>query len=283
MKNEKPYKEFLVIKKSGETAFFSPEKVKESLKRAGADQATIQEIVNSVKGEMYEGITTKEIYNRAYQLLKKKNSYQASRYKLKKAIYELGPTGFPFEHFIAAILKNSGYETQVGKILPGKCITHEVDVIAKKEGKTLLMECKFHGIEGKKTDVKVPLYIDSRFRDIKNLNSTIKFDEGWVVTNTVFTEDAIIYAKCTGLHLLCWDLPKGNSLKERIDHTGLYPITVSTLLSSREKQFLLSRDVVLCRELINDKFYLDHLGISQNRQKRILKEMEVLCEGIYIN
>lgn len=272
-----------VIKKSGEAAAFSSDKVRESLKRAGAEQDTIQEIVHSLKNEIYEGITTKEIYNRAFQLLKKKNSYQASRYKLKKAIYELGPTGFPFERFIATIFKYSGYETHVGKILQGKCITHEVDVIAIKEGKTLLMECKFHGTEGKKTNVKVPLYIDSRFRDIKNLNTTYKFDEGWVVTNTVFTEDAIMYANCTGMKLLCWNLPKGNSLKERIDHTGLYPITVSTLLSSREKQFLLSRDIVLCRELINDKFYLDHLGISENRQKRILKEMEVLCEGIFID
>lgn len=280
MKSSNSKKEFSVIKKSGESVLFSSEKVKESLKRAGANQTTIQEIVKTLKSEMYEGISTKEIYNRAFQLLKKKNSYQASRYKLKKAIYELGPTGFPFERFIAAIFKHSGFKTEVGKIIPGKCITHEVDVVASNDIKTLLMECKFHGTEGKKSDVKVPLYIDSRFRDIKNLNSSIVFDEGWVVTNTVFTEDAVTYAKCAGLHLLSWNFPKGSGLKERIDHTGLYPITVSTLLSSREKNFLLSRDVVLCKELINDKFYLDHLGISDNRQKRILKEMNVLCQGI---
>lgn len=279
MKNSNSKKEFSVIKKSGESVLFSSEKVKESLKRAGADQTTIQEIVKTLKREMYEGISTKEIYNRAFQLLKKKNSYQASRYKLKKAIYELGPTGFPFERFISAIFKHSGFKTEVSKIIPGKCVTHEVDVVAVKNEKTLIMECKFHSSEGKKTDVKVPLYIDSRFRDIKNLNATFKFDEGWVVTNTVFTEDAVAYAKCTGLHLLSWNLPKQNALRDRIDHTGLYPITVSTLLSSREKQFLLSRDVVLCKELINDKFYLDHLGVSENRQNRILKEMEALCKG----
>lgn len=280
MKNSNSKKEFSVIKKSGESVLFSSDKVKESLKRAGADQTTIQEIVKTLKREMYEGISTKEIYNRAFQLLKKKNSYQASRYKLKKAIYELGPTGFPFERFISAIFKHSGFKTEVSKIIPGKCVTHEVDVVAVKNEKTLIMECKFHSSEGKKTDVKVPLYIDSRFRDIKNLNATFKFDEGWVVTNTVFTEDAVVYAKCTGLHLLSWNLPKQNALRDRIDHTGLYPITVSTLLSSREKQFLLSRDIVLCKELINDKFYLDHLGISEIRQKRILKEMEILCMGI---
>lgn len=281
MSKKRKNKNVFVLKKSGDYAEFSEKKVRESLRRAGADSKTIDEIVKFLEAELYEGISTKEIYNRAFQLLKKKNSYQASRYKLKKAIYELGPSGFPFEKFIAAILKNSGYEVEVGSILLGKCVSHEVDIVASQNGKTLLMECKFHGTEGKKSDVKVPLYIDSRFRDIKNLHSSFTFEEGWVATNTVFTEDAETYARCAGINLLSWNLPKGNSLKDRIDHAGLYPITVSTLLSTSEKQFLLSRDVVLCKELIHDKFFLDHLGISENRQKRILKEMGVLCEGIF--
>ncbi|GGD92009.1 restriction endonuclease [Planktosalinus lacus] len=282
MSSKSNNKTFHVHKKSGEIAVFLPEKVRESLKRAGADSETINSIVAAVENELYDGISTKEIYNRAFRLLKKKNTLQASRYKLKKAIYELGPTGFPFERFIAAIFKNSGYEVEVGKILQGKCVTHEVDVIAEKDQKSLLIECKFHGTEGKKTDVKIPLYIDSRFRDIQNLKSGKLYDEGWVATNTVFTEDAVMYAKCCGLNLLSWNLPKGNSLKDRIDHTGLYPITVSVLLSAREKQFLLSRDVVLCKELINDKFYLDHLGVSEKRQKKILIEMKELCKGIQL-
>ena len=282
MNSKSTHKPIHIHKKSGEIAVFLPEKVRESLKRAGADTETINAIVASVKSELYEGISTKEIYNRAFRLLKKKSSLQASRYKLKKAIYELGPTGFPFERFVAAVLKNSDYEVEVSEILQGKCVSHEVDVIARKNQKTLLFECKFHSTEGKKTDVKVPLYIDSRFKDIQNLKSNKQFDEGWVATNTVFTEDAVLYAKCCGLNLLSWNLPKGNALKDRIDNTGLYPITVSTLLSAREKQFLLSRDVVLCKELINDKFYLDHLGVSENRQKKILNEMKELCKGIQL-
>lgn len=279
MKPQTTHKKLFVIKKSGEHDVFSSEKVRQSLQRAGASPEVITSIIESLESELYDGITTHEIYNRAFQLLKQNNPFTASRYKLKKAIYELGPTGFPFEKFIAAILSNSGYKVQVGEILQGKCVTHEIDVIAKRDGTTLLMECKFHGTEGKKTDVKIPLYIDSRFRDIKNHKNDFYFDEGWVVTNTAFTEDAVQYAKCSGLKLLSWNLPKGEALKDRIDHTGLYPITVSNLLTQREKQFLLSRDVVLCRQLINDQFFLDHLGVSEKRKKRILNEMEILCKG----
>ena len=235
-----------------------------------------------VKEELYEGISTHEIYNRAYAILKKNRSVFASKYKLKKAIYELGPTGFPFERFVAAILEYSGYVTLVDEILKGICVTHEIDIVATKNGSVTIIECKFHSEEGRNCNVKIPLYIHSRYTDVKahwatKKNETKKVAAGWVVTNTRFTEDAITYGKCAGLYLLSWDHPVNDGLKDRIDRLGLYPITVSTLLSAREKQFLLSRDVVLCRQLWKDKFYLDHLGIPQNRKDKILEEIQQLC------
>jgi len=272
-----------VVKSSGKTVKFSIEKLKASLKRSGADTRTIQQIVDKVRDELYQGISTKEIYNRAFSLLKKKKSVFASKYKLKKAIYELGPTGFPFEKFVGAVLQYSGFEVFIGQIFNGKCVSHEVDVTAIKNGRNIVAECKFHNEEGRNCDVKVPLYINSRYRDIlefgKGLtNKKLSPNEGWVITNTRFTLDALQYGECVGLHLLSWDYPKGNSLKERIDRLGLYPITVSTLLTKREKTFLLSRDIVLCRQLTNDHFYLDHLGISETRKAKILIEIRSLCE-----
>ena len=272
-----------IIKASGEKAQFSLQKLRTSLKRTGASNATIQQILDVVRDELYQGISTKEIYNRAFALLKKKKSYLASKYKLKKAIYELGPTGFPFERFIAALLKYSGYEVEVGKTISGTCVSHEVDVIAHKKNETTIIECKYHGEQGLKCNVKVPLYINSRYQDVKTFwnnhekNGT-RLTDGWVVTNTRFTQDALNYGNCIGLYLLSWDYPKENGLKHRIDRLGLYPITVSTLLTNREKQFLLSRDVVLCRDLIDDSFFLDHLGISDVRKEKILSEIKLLCK-----
>ncbi|NKI25743.1 ATPase [Arenibacter sp. 6A1] len=271
-----------VITASGEKASFSLENLHNSLKNSGADEALINQIVDRVFDELYEGITTAEIYNRAFAILKSKESVFASRYKLKKAIYELGPTGFPFERFVGDILKYSGYTVTIGSIMQGVCVTHEIDVLAEKNGELNLIECKFHGQEGRNCNVKIPLYIQSRFLDVKGHWKTKKESHkplkmGWVVTNTRFTEDAISYGKCVGLYLLSWDYPKGDGLKDRIDRLGLYPITVSTLLSNREKQFLLSRDLVLCRQLMEDKFLLDHLGVSVARKKKILKEVQLLC------
>lgn len=273
-----------IIKATGETAEFSVDKLRKSLKRSGADDPIINEVIDKITHELYPGISTKEIYNRAFHLLKKEKSLFASKYKLKKAIYELGPTGFPFESFIAAILQYSGYETKVGVVIQGSCVSHEVDVIASKNDKTVMIECKFHGDERRNCDVKIPLYIQSRYIDIKSnwspeSNEGMRLEAGWVVTNTRFTEDAISFGKCMGLYLLGWSYPENNSLKDRIDRIGLYPITVSTLLTSREKEFLLSRDVVLCKQLIDDNFYLDHLGVSSKRKETILREIKQLCNN----
>lgn len=273
-----------IIKYSGKKVKFSIHKLCASLKRTGADKETVAQIIHKVRDELYQGISTKEIYNRAFALLKKKKSFLASKYKLKKAIYELGPTGFPFERFVSAILKYSGYQTELDKIFQGKCVTHEVDVIAAKNNKTTLIECKFHGEQGLKCNVKIPLYINARYQDVKtqwisNTKNKTILTKGWVVTNTRFTKDAIQYGNCCGLYLLSWDYPENDGLKDRIDRLGLYPITVSTLLTGEEKQFLLSRDIVLCRQLIGNTFYLDHLAISDIRKEKILGEIAQLCNS----
>ncbi|MDF4204330.1 restriction endonuclease [Maribacter sp. SA7] len=272
-----------IIKSSGQKMKFSLEKLRNSLKHSGANHELVEEIVSKVYDELFEGITSNEIYNRAYSLLKKNKSVFASKYKLKKAIYELGPTGFPFERFIAEILKYSGYDVQVGVTLNGECVTHEIDVIAEKNNTVTVIECKFHNDEGRNCNVKIPLYIHSRYNDVKAHWLTNKnnkpLNKGWVVTNTRFTQDALTYGKCADLYLLSWDFPENDGLKDRIDRLGLYPITVSSLLSKREKQFLLSRNIVLCRQLVKDKFYLDHLGISTNRKSKILDEISQLCKA----
>ena len=273
-----------IIKASGDKVKFSLNKLRTSLKRTGADNTIIEQIIDTVRDELYQGISTKEIYNRAFALLKKNRSYLASKYKLKKAIYELGPTGFPFERYVSAILKYSGYNTTVGKVLQGQCVTHEIDVVAHKNNHTTIIECKFHSEQGFNCNVKVPLYINSRYQDIKvfwdaNSKKETVLTKGWVVTNTRFTKDALQYGNCCGLYMLSWDYPKDNGLKNRIDRLRLYPITVSTLLTNKEKQFLISRDIVLCRELVEDSFYLDYLGISEIRKEKILNEIKLLCKN----
>lgn len=265
----------LITKRSGEKAPFKKEKLIASLEQSGAGEEDIRQIVAFVVSRMTEGMSTRRVYQMAYAMLRKKSQKAAGKYRLKKAIFELGPTGYPFERFVAELLKYQGYETEVGKIIQGHCVQHEVDVIASRDNRKYMIECKFHSDPGKKSDVKVSLYIQSRFWDIetqwkKHPDAAHQFHQGWIVTNTRFTDDAMQFGKCAGLHLISWDYPGQGSLKDRIDISGFYPITVLDSLKKNEKENLLSQNIVICRYLNREA--LLKAGIQQNRIGKILKE-----------
>ncbi len=271
-----------IIKYSGEVEEFNIEKLTNSLRRAKADESVVLKIAEEVQSRLKEGMTTKQIYQMAFKMLNGKSRVSASRYKLKKAIMELGPSGFPFEKFAGAILNNEGFRTKVGVIVQGNCVQHEVDVVAEKDNKHYMIECKFHSDQGRFCNVKIPLYIQSRFLDVerqwkKRKGHETKFHQGWVFTNTRFTSDAIKYAECAGLRLLSWDYPKENSLKQRIDRSGLHPLTSLNTITKREKIKLLKKDIVLCKEVHDNPQLLDEVGIPKTRHMSILKDSQELC------
>lgn len=264
-----------VTKQNGEKAPFSVQKLIDSLERAGASEEIIEAIVHEVGNNLVDGMSTHKVYRMAYTLLRKLSKKAAGKYRLKKAIFELGPTGFPFERFVAELLKNQGYHVEVGTLVQGHCVQHEVDVVAEKENRKYMIECKFHSDPGTKSDVKVSLYIHSRFLDIerawkKKTNDPARFHQGWIITNTRFTQDALDYGKCAGLQMISWDYPAQGSLKDRIDLSGLHPITALQSLSKKEKQLLLEKDLVLCRNLRAE--HLRDIGVRQAKLKRILEE-----------
>ena len=100
-----------VIKANGEETLYDPEKIVRSLGRVGASQELIQEVLSETEKELYEGIHTKAMYKIVFRNLRKLSRGVASKYHLKNAIMELGPTGFPFEKFIASLLNAEGYKT----------------------------------------------------------------------------------------------------------------------------------------------------------------------------
>lgn len=272
------------IKKfNGEIEDFDIEKLKTSLRRSKASESEIDEIAENILPTLYDGMLSKEIYKKAFLMLKKQNRTSASKYSLKRAILDLGPTGFPFERLIGALLTHHSYTTQVSVILQGECVTHEVDVLAEKDGYTYTVECKFHSDFRAVNNVKVPLYINSRFLDIQKKwnqdpSKVSHLKQGWLVTNTRFTSDAIKYGTCVGLHLLSWDYPENNGLKQNVDKFGLYPITTLTTLNKKEKDLIIENKIILTKELYESPNVLDKIGVSALKKKRVLNEIKDLCD-----
>lgn len=274
--------QLVVTKASGEKALFSVGKLRTSLRRSGADEAQIDAVLQKLQPDLHAGISTKKIYRRALNLLKQLSTTVAARYSLKQGIMQLGPSGFPFEKFVAALLRAQGYTTQIGVFVDGRCVRHEIDVVAAKNGKRAMIECKFHNLHRNKSDVKVPMYIRSRFKDVERVwlsehEYEIRFHEVWVMTNTRFTEDAIRFASCMHMRLIGWDYPLNGGLKDLTDSYHLYPLTCLTTLTKKEKQRLLDMKIVLCSELLHNPALLREAGISEERSRRVMKEIDMLC------
>jgi len=271
-----------IIKSDGGSVPFDEEKLRNSLLRAGAAPATVGFIIREIEHELHDGITTRKIYRKAFELLKKDSRSNAARYKLKRAIMELGPTGYPFESYVSEVLKDQGYQVQVGVMEQGKCIQHEVDVIGERKGTRIATECKFGNSKDKKIDIKVALYIHSRFQDLKNQWENApehrgKKFEGWIVTNGFFTEDAITYGNCVGLHLISWNYPQRGSLKDLIDVCHLHPVTSLTTLKKGEIRMIMDAGVVLCRDLLLRNDLIEAISLSHSRRKKLRNEIEGLC------
>lgn len=239
-----------IIKASGQKEVFREEKIYRSLRRAGAEPAVAQRVLMEVSQKTYHGIPSEKIHQHASACLKRENPVLAARYNLKRAIMELGPSGFPFEKYVAEILKAYGYRTQVGQFVRGGCVSHEVDVVAEKENRHFMVECKYHNSGGIRSDVKVALYVNARFLDIKKVWEKFPdhknfFHQAWLVTNTKCTSQAVRYANCAGLKIVSWHYPKNESLEYLIEQKGLYPITVLPYLSWRIKESLVAGNIVL--------------------------------------
>lgn len=270
-----------VRKNNGELVRFDMKKLNDALRRSGASEQHIIMVDQKVSKELYDGIPTKKIYKLAYGILRKLSDHSAGRYRLKKALLKLGPSGYPFEHFVAKLFETEGYSVKTGQIIQGKCVRHEVDVVAEKDNKLIMVECKFHRSEGTKSDVKISLYVRSRFTDIEQTlmeakaRKTIRF-QPMLITNTRFTLDAIQFGKCSGMKLVSWDYPQGHSLKEWIDKAGLFPITVLKSLTQKETERLLKQGIVLCRQISANTEILSKLLIPKTRLKKLINEVNAL-------
>lgn len=270
-----------VTKADGTTEPFKIEKLRRSLRRSGAEKNEVQYVIDKITSELQDGMTTQEIYHRAFSYLHNHELPAAARYSLRRALFRLGPTGFPFETFLARLFEVEGYTTRTNMTLQGRCATHEIDVGAHKEGHSFVAEAKFHSRPGIKSDLQVALYSYARLLDLKDTQVSGTNKPGvrdfCLVTNTKFTSSAISYGECVGLTMLSWNYPRRNNLHDRIQRAGIYPVTVLQSLSQKQTQILIDHGAILCRDLVQQPSVLRHLFIPESRAESIQAEAGALC------
>ncbi|HEY4516533.1 MAG TPA: restriction endonuclease [Candidatus Paceibacterota bacterium] len=268
----------LITKADGEQEPFDPTKLEHSLERAGASSTMRARVLAHVMQELKPGMMTEEIYRHAFEMLRKQEETPvAARYSMKRAVFALGPSGFPFEQFFAEILRAEGWRVRADVTLMGRCAPHEVDVLAEKDGKRVGIEAKFHNDPGGKTDIKDALYVHARYHDLAQTpDLASRVDEGWLVTNTRFTRNAIRYAQCSNLTLIGWDYPRSRGLLTMIEEAHVHPLTALTTLSESEKRHLLENKIVLCKS-VQTPHLLEEYGVRPANLPRVVEEAKRLC------
>ena len=272
------HKKIFVQKANGEREPFSELKLARSLSRSGSSPKLTESIVRHIRDGLKDGMKTRDIYSRAIELLGAEKVPLAARYSLKEALMEMGPSGHPFEALVGEIMKTLGCQVSLRQTLKGRCVNHEVDVVARKGNRHIMVETKFHNSHGFKSDVKIPLYVKARFDDIlQSSDRKQHIHEAWLVTNTKFSQDAIKYGRCNDMNLIGWDYPSSGSLQEIIEKSQLTPITSLKSLTTAQKRSLIRRDKVLCSDLLLNETKWESMGIGTSDKSAVLAEAHAVC------
>lgn len=236
-----------ITKANGDRVEFEPRRLLRSLRNAGANPKTANEVLNKVREKLHDGMSTKKIYKLAFKELRKIDEGTASRYGTRAAVIRLGKghQGFSFEKYMGKLFERMGYKVKTNQVIQGKSgITHEIDVVLEKGKERIMVECKHVSRAGYWINVQTPLYVYARFLDLKH-----HFTKAKLVTNARFSYQSEEYAKSVSLELLSWNYPKEKPLRILIDEYAVHPVTVMKTVNNDILGKLLSRDIVTVTEI----------------------------------
>lgn len=271
MKKEQIY----VIKASGQAVPFNSNKVKATCIRAGASKNLAEQVVKKVREQLRNGMRTRDVYRMVLNALATIDEGQIikHRYRLKESIMLMGPAGFAFEIYVGKILEKYGYDVKATRSqVNGKCVKHEIDLVANLINERYMIECKYHNFPGIYTGLKESLYTHARFLDLSDA-----FNNEMLVCNTKVSDDVITYAKCIGQKLLCWRFPHDKGLENMIEEKGLYPITILGL-RTQELEALSQNKFMLARDLLTAD--LDQLSRKTNITYTRLQRLQNIVKQI---
>jgi len=277
-----------VVNSKGEKEPFSAQKVERSARRAGASLKVSQDIARQIERQSFPGITTGEIFQKVKKFLEINNPAFGIKFSLKQAMKDLGPTGFQFEKYAAAILKRMGYKVKLNQFISGKCLAkYEIDFTAEKEKTLRIGECKYHSQAGMAVDQEVALANYARFLDIKNSRFCQQREAGgWrvsgiLITNTRFSTRAIKYSRCAGIELWGWKHPSHNGLEVFIDQEKLYPITILPSFKRHWAEVFNQNDIILVHDLLEKDLgkLSEQCHILLPELQKVVEEAQLLLNG----
>jgi len=264
-----------VVKFDGRKERFSRKKIINTCVRAGASREVAEKIAKHIESIAYNGISTREIYREILREMDKYEKVASSAYRLREAMAMLPPKAF--ELFVRRLFEKMGYECESSVIIRGASVEHEVDVVARKQGEMILIECKHHTNPHRFCGLSVTLQVQARLEDILDGfaqgKNRYRFTRAMLVTNTKFSEHAIRYAAAKRIELIGGKTPKNRGLEVMIRENKIYPVTILRTKKSLLRK-LLERNVATTEE-VTEKI-LRKMGASELSVKKIIEQIEKL-------
>lgn len=270
-----------VRKVDGTKQLFDRRKVIRTCMRMGASREIAEAIVKKIELKIHDSIETRKILQMIFRFLSKYKSAIKYQIDLRRALSLMKPKP-DFERFIQILLSEHGYKVTPNQIIRGKCVEHEVDAIAIKDGVTYIVEVKRHFNYHMPTGLDVSRIARAVLEDITEgfklgLNK-IKIDKAMIVCNTKLSGHARRYAECRGIHHIGWSSPQDGNLQTLIEKRKLYPITYLKGLTNSTREKLSSAGIILLKDLISikpNKLNKD-TGISKETLEQIIKKARMI-------
>ena len=270
-----------VIKADGRKQLFDKEKIIRTCLRIGASREIAEHIANKIEAKVYNGIETRKILKMIFRLL---GAYRPSIkhiVDLRKALSLMRPKP-DFERFIQILLSEHGYEVTPNQIIRGKCVEHEVDAVARKNGKAYMVEIKHHYNYHTPTGLDVSRIARAVFEDITEGFAlglhNLKIDEAMIICNTKLSNHAKRYTECRGIHHIGWGSPINSDLRIMIQKKKLYPVTYIKGLNKELREKLSNAGIIVLKHLVTEK--LENIkrktGIPKKNIESLAKKAQML-------
>jgi hypothetical protein len=263
-----------VTKWDGRIEPFSKNKLLRTVMRVGASRKVALIVVDTISKEAYDGITTKEILDRTFSLLKDYEPIVNLLKDLRTALKNI--KSFPdFEEYVRLLLGSHGYKVSPNIVIQGFCVTHEIDGVLEKNGRKLYLEAKHHSEPHISTPFNVTLSVKAKWDDIEHgfregLND-YHFDSVLIVCNTRLTKHAEKYARCVGLEHIGWNSPTDSGIESLIAKTNFYPVTILKSLTNEEYDLLSAQGILSIKQIV--EFKLAGIEIRRARKEELIYDI----------
>jgi hypothetical protein len=263
-----------VTKANGTRQLFDKEKAARTCLKMGASRQVAYEIAEKVESRLYDGISTQMIHRMIIRFLRKYKSDVRNLFDLRKGI-SLMSSKPEFELFVQTLLMHNGFEVRPSQILRGKCVEHEVDAIAVKEGVTFFVEAKhhfsYHALTGlDESRIARAILEDVTENEMPERNGW-KVDHAMIVTNTKYSDHAIQYGSCRNILQIGWISPANLGLQNMIEEKRLYPLSCLRGLPAEIRFKLVESGIVLIGQLLGEN--LHELAVKTGLRQDVLRDV----------